>query len=92
MLETVSTGSMSSMKLEKCLGTKNNKIGLNMFNYTMKPLSIVSEGTVENDSCGKVIYMDNVQGLEKVNDTCMKTMHVGTTDRGFIVLTIILWE
>jgi Tfp pilus assembly protein PilX len=27
--------------------------------------------------------MCDVQGPEKVNDTCMKTMHVGTMDRGF---------
>jgi hypothetical protein len=34
----------------------------------------------------KVIYMDDVQGLEEVKDTCMKTMHAGTMDRGFIVV------
>jgi hypothetical protein len=27
--------------------------------------------------------MGNVQGPEKVNDMYMKTMHVGTMDRGF---------
>jgi len=27
--------------------------------------------------------MGDVQGPEKVNDTCMKTMHAGTMDRGF---------
>jgi hypothetical protein len=63
--------------------------------YAVKPLSILSEGTVknilwmqENDSCGKVIYMDDVQGPEKVNDTCMKTVHAGTQDRGFSVYTV----
>jgi hypothetical protein len=40
----------------------------------------------ENDSCWKVIYMGNVQGPEKVNYTCMKTVHAGTIDRGFTVL------
>jgi hypothetical protein len=30
--------------------------------------------------------MGDVQGPEKVNDTCVKTLHVGTMDRGFIVL------
>jgi hypothetical protein len=29
--------------------------------------------------------MGDAQGPEKVNDTCMKTMHVGTVDRGFTV-------
>jgi hypothetical protein len=53
----------------------------------VKPPSIVSERTVknENDECGKVIYMGDVQGPEKVNDTCVITMHAGTMDRGFIV-------
>jgi hypothetical protein len=31
----------------------------------------------ENDSCRKVIYMANVQGPEKVNNTCVKTMRMG---------------
>jgi hypothetical protein len=39
----------------------------------------------ENYTCGKVTYMGDVQGPEKVNDTCMKTMHAGTMDRGFTV-------
>jgi len=30
--------------------------------------------------------MGDVQGPEKVNDTCMKTMHVRMMDRGFSVL------
>jgi hypothetical protein len=30
--------------------------------------------------------MGDVQGLEKVNDICMKTMYVGTMDRIFTVL------
>jgi hypothetical protein len=29
--------------------------------------------------------MDNVQEPEEVNDTCVKTMHLGTIDRGFTV-------
>jgi hypothetical protein len=55
----------------------------------VKPLSIVSEGTAKNnqmqeiDSCRKVTYMGDVQGLEKMNDTCVNTMHVGTMARGF---------
>jgi hypothetical protein len=40
----------------------------------------------ENDSFGKVIYMGDVQGPEKVKDTCVKTMHVGMMDRGFTVI------
>jgi hypothetical protein len=32
-----------------------------------------------------VIYMGYVQGPEKVNYICMKTMHAGTMDRGFTV-------
>jgi acetyl-CoA carboxylase beta subunit len=40
----------------------------------------------KNDSCGKVIYIDDVQGPEKVNNTCVRTMHVGTMERGFTVL------
>jgi hypothetical protein len=40
----------------------------------------------ENNSCGKLIYMCDVQGPEKVTDICMKTMHAGTMDRGFTVL------
>jgi hypothetical protein len=39
----------------------------------------------EDSSCEKVIYMDDVQGPEKVNNTCMKTMHKGMMDRGFTV-------
>jgi hypothetical protein len=27
----------------------------------------------KGNECGKVIYMGDVQGSEKVNDTCMKT-------------------
>jgi hypothetical protein len=48
---------------------------------TVKPLSIISEGIAknkrmrENYSCRKVIYMGNVKGPEKVNDTGMKTTH-----------------
>lgn len=30
--------------------------------------------------------MGNVQGPEKVNYSCVKTMHVGMIDRGFTVL------
>jgi hypothetical protein len=40
----------------------------------------------KNDSCGKVIYMGDVKGQEKVNNTCVKTMHAGKMDRGFTVL------
>jgi hypothetical protein len=40
----------------------------------------------ENDRCGKVIYMSDAQGPEKVNDICMKTLHVGTMDRGFVLM------
>jgi hypothetical protein len=39
----------------------------------------------ENDSCGKVIYMDDVQGPEKVKNTCVIAMHAGTMARGFSV-------
>jgi hypothetical protein len=39
----------------------------------------------EKDICGEVIYMGDVQGPEKVNDTCVKTMHAGMMDRGFTV-------
>jgi len=42
--------------------------------------------SVENDSCGEVTYMGNIQGPENVNKTCVKTVHVGTMDRGFTVL------
>jgi hypothetical protein len=35
-----------------------------------------------------VIYMGHVQPSEKVNGTCMKTMHARKTDRGF---TVIQW-
>jgi hypothetical protein len=61
----------------------------------VKPLSIVSEGTVknkmemcENDSSEEVIYIGNIQGPEKVKDTCVKTVHANTMDRGFTVLKI----
>jgi hypothetical protein len=43
---------------------------------TAKPLCMVSEGmainkrTWENDNFGKVVYMGNVCGREKVNNTC----------------------
>jgi hypothetical protein len=30
-------------------------------------------------------YMGDVQGPEKVNDPCVKTLHAGTMDRGYIV-------
>jgi len=57
-----------------------------MFSSTLKPLSIISEGTTKNErGCGKVIYMGDVQGPEKVNNTCVKTMHVGMMGRGFTV-------
>jgi hypothetical protein len=50
----------------------------------------------ENYSCGKVFYMGDVQGPQKVNDTCVKTMHAGTMDRDLTVLTekpipVTLW-
>jgi hypothetical protein len=44
----------------------------------VKPVSIVSEGTAKinecgkNYSCGKVIYMGDIQGPERMNDTCMQ--------------------
>jgi hypothetical protein len=34
------------------------------------------------NSCGKVIYMGDIQGPEKVNDTCMETMRAETMDIG----------
>jgi hypothetical protein len=37
------------------------------------------------DEWWKVIYMGNVQGPEKLNDTCVKTMRAGTMARGFTV-------
>jgi hypothetical protein len=47
---------------------------------TVKPLTIILKGPQkingENDSCRKVIYMGDVQRPEKVNDICVKTMHV----------------
>jgi hypothetical protein len=33
----------------------------------------------------EVIYMGDVQGPEKVNDTCVKTKHAGRMDRGLNV-------
>jgi hypothetical protein len=59
---------------------------------TVKPLAIASEGTAknkrmqENNSCEKVIYMGDVQRLEKVNDTYVQTVHAGTMGRGFTAL------
>jgi hypothetical protein len=44
-----------------------------------------------NDSSGKVIYMSNIQGPEKVNDTCVETLLAGTMDRGFTVVSK-LWD
>jgi hypothetical protein len=41
---------------------------------TVEPLSR------ENSSCRKVIYMGGVQGPEKVNDICVKTVYAGTID------------
>jgi hypothetical protein len=32
------------------------------------------------------LFMGDVQGPEKVNDACMKTVCVGTVDRGFIYI------
>jgi hypothetical protein len=34
----------------------------------------------EKGSYGEVIYMGNVQEPQKINNTCMKTMHVRTMD------------
>jgi hypothetical protein len=39
----------------------------------------------ENDSCGKVVYMGDAQGPEKVNNLFVKTMHAGTIDCVFTV-------
>jgi hypothetical protein len=44
----------------------------------------------KNNSRGKVIYMCDVQGPEKVNHTFAKTMHAGMMDRGFTVYKISL--
>jgi hypothetical protein len=58
----------------------------------VKPLAIVPDGAAknkrlmrENGSCRKVIYMGDIQGPEKVNDICLKTMHAGMMARGFTV-------
>jgi hypothetical protein len=52
----------------------------------VKRLSTISEGTVKtNNECRKVIYMGDVQGPQKVNDTYVKTMHAGLMDRSFTV-------
>jgi hypothetical protein len=42
----------------------------------------------ENNSCGKIMYMGNVQGPEKVNDSCVKTVHAEMIYRGFTVYFI----
>jgi hypothetical protein len=34
-------------------------------------------------NAGKVIYMGDVQGPQKMSETCVKTMHAGTMRRGF---------
>jgi hypothetical protein len=39
----------------------------------------------ESNSCGKVLYVDNVQGTEKVKDICMKKMHAGMMGRSISV-------
>jgi hypothetical protein len=44
----------------------------------------------ENDSCRKVIYVADVQGPEKMNHTCMKTMHAGMMNRGFTTISFIV--
>jgi hypothetical protein len=44
----------------------------------------------ENNSCGIVIYIGDVQGPEKMNNACMRTMHVGAMDSGFTVVYQIL--
>jgi hypothetical protein len=41
---------------------------------------------VDNDSCRKVIYMGDLQGAGKANDTCMKMMPVEMMDRSFTTL------
>jgi hypothetical protein len=58
--------------------------------------SIISERTAknkwwirENDNCGKVIHVDNVQRPEKVNDTCMKTI---TMVRGLTAIINRVYE
>jgi hypothetical protein len=40
----------------------------------------------ENNSCGEVIYMGEIQGPEKLNDICMKTMCARMMDRGFTLI------
>jgi hypothetical protein len=40
----------------------------------------------ENYSYGTAIYMGDVHRPKQVKDTCMKTLHAGTMDRGFTVL------
>jgi hypothetical protein len=35
---------------------------------------------------GEVICMGDVEGSEKVTDTCMKTVPAGTMDRDFTVI------
>jgi hypothetical protein len=44
----------------------------------------------ENNSCGKVLYMCDIQGPEKVSHTCVNTMHAGMMDRVFTVYEISL--
>jgi hypothetical protein len=47
--------------------------------------------TSKNDESDIIIrfYMGVVLGLEKINDTCGKTTHTGTMDRGFTVFVIM---
>jgi hypothetical protein len=72
----------------KCSRSRFPEFHLLQFSFNaVKPLFIVSEETAkckrwmqEKDSYGKVIYMGDVWGPGKVNNTCVKTMHAGMID------------
>jgi hypothetical protein len=42
----------------------------------------------ENYICRNIIYVGDVRGPEKVNDTWVKKMSAGMMDRGFTLLVV----
>jgi hypothetical protein len=60
----------------------------------VKPLSIISDRTAKNKRWMQESYLyGEVQGPEKVNDTCVKTVHAETMDRRCIrcCISCTLW-
>jgi hypothetical protein len=92
MLHTEFSIKLSLFKRHLFTFLETNIRSLTMYELCTVKHPSVSEATAKNkriwknNSCVKVIYMGDIQGPEKMNDICLKTMHAATMDRDFTAL------